>query len=97
MTLREYLIRMEAVRYKMVDDDLRIAKQAWFNQQVKAQKKKGKSHVSAFKTFKDFFDYEEQINKLSGKTKELNDEYKHLAQLASAYNRRQENEEKKGG
>lgn len=91
MTLREYLIRMEAVRYRMVDDDLRIAKQAWFNQQAKAQKKKGKGTVSAFKNFKEFYDYEKAIEQLRGKSKKLNERHRKLAQLACAFN------EQKGG
>lgn len=75
MTLWEYQLRMKACNLRMVDEEYRIAKTAWMNQQAGAMKKKGKNgREPYFKTFKDFFDYaaqEERVlygNKSASKT-----------------------------
>ena len=59
MTLYEHRIRMEAHRLSMIDKERDIHWQAWTNQRAKATKKSGKKIVSVFKSFVDFFDYEE--------------------------------------
>ena len=41
-----------------------IALQAWMNQAVQRTKKRGKSTVSAFKDFNEFYDSEAEFNKL---------------------------------
>ena len=41
-----------------------IALQAWMNQAVQRTKKRGKSAVSAFKDFNEFYDSESEFNKL---------------------------------
>lgn len=59
ITLAEYLIRMKAYRLQQVDKTFEIATQAWFNNQVKATDKDGRS---IYRNFKDFFDFEQVEN-----------------------------------
>lgn len=47
-----------------------IHEQAWANQMAKATKKLGSSYESAFRTFRDFYDYDaEKEAVMSGKAK----------------------------
>ena len=41
-----------------------IALQAWMNQSVQATKKRGKTSVSAYKDFNDFYNSEEHFNQI---------------------------------
>lgn len=41
--------------------------QAYLNHAVKARKKVGKRERSMYPTFKDFFDYDKELNRLEGK------------------------------
>ena len=41
-----------------------LAMQAWLNQSVKATKKRGKTSVSVYKDFDDFYNSEEQFNRI---------------------------------
>lgn len=74
MTIPEYRILIEAYQLRYVDKRLLIHEQAWANQMAKATKKIGSSYESAFRTFKDFYDYDAEIETImSGvvkKTKE---------------------------
>lgn len=70
MTLVEYHLRMEAYLLQKVDREYELHLQAWLNNQVKAEKKSGKSSKPVFKQFDDFFDYEERIAEVQGKKKE---------------------------
>lgn len=71
MTIPEYELLMEAVRLKQVDKDYRNHLQAFLNFAVKAEKKvgKGKSRP-VFGKFKQFYDYEKEIKKVSSKSNE---------------------------
>ncbi|ESA54189.1 hypothetical protein HMPREF1237_1373 [Streptococcus pyogenes GA41394] len=59
-----------------VDESHKAHKQAWINYQVTATKlvggKKNKKEVPVYKKFKDFFDYEEEIRKI---TQEIDEGY----------------------
>ncbi|GAK31003.1 hypothetical protein WOSG25_061330 [Weissella oryzae SG25] len=61
MTISEYSIRMLAFSLSRVDLSAQLAQQAWLTQQVSAVDKDG---MSPFKTFKDFFDYEAEVEKV---------------------------------
>lgn len=60
MTLYEFEMRMIASDLRRVDREYEIHLQAWANWNVQATKKSGKrKRVPVFRTFKQFFDYEE--------------------------------------
>lgn len=63
MTLVEYELRMEAYQLKQVDRQNEIAQQAWMNQQVQATTG-SKNPKLKFKTFDDFFDKKEIVDKV---------------------------------
>lgn len=71
LTIPEYLLLMEAVRLKQVDMDYRNHLQAFLNFAVKAEKKVGKNKSKPVYTkFKKFYNYEEEIRKVTNKGKE---------------------------
>lgn len=68
MTLAEYKLLMQAVRLKQVDTDYRNHLQAYLNFVVKAEKKSGKyKSQPVYKRFKQFFDYEKAVEKVTEK------------------------------
>jgi len=67
VTLNEYQLLMKAYALKQVDKQYEMHMQAWVNQQAKATKQKGKKTVPYFKDFKQFFDYEAQVEQIMGK------------------------------
>lgn len=70
LTIPEYRLLMEAVRYKQVDTDYRNHLQAYLNFAVKAEKKTGKGKSRPVYTkFKRFYDYEKQLAEISQKDK----------------------------
>lgn len=64
LLLDEYLLLMKAYNLKRVDKEFDYHLQAWLSQQVQATEQRGKRSVPVYKTFKDFFDYEERVNKI---------------------------------
>lgn len=64
LLLDEYLLLMKAYNLKRVDKEFDYHLQAWLSQQVQATKQRGKKSVPVYKNFKDFFDYEERVNKI---------------------------------
>lgn len=74
MSIAEYNLRMKAYRLQSLDEECRIAKQAWMNREIKATKKKGKSkYESYYKTFDSFFNFEERENAILGKKRKTYD------------------------
>lgn len=71
LTLAEYNLLMEAVRLKQVDKDYRNHLQAFLNFAVKAQRKTGKDKSKpVYSKFKRFYDYEDEIKKVTNKGNE---------------------------
>lgn len=71
LTIAEYELLMEAVRYKQVDMDYRNHLQAFLNFAVKAEKKTGKNKSKpVYSKFKRFYDYEAEIKKITNKGSE---------------------------
>lgn len=66
LLVEEYLMLMEAYKYKKLDKEYETHLQAYLNHAVKATKKVGKSQQTLFPTFKDFFDYDKRLKKLNG-------------------------------
>ena len=65
LTIPEYSLLMEAVKLKQVDMDYRNHLQAFLNFAVKAEKKAGKNKSRpVYRKFKQFFDYEAEIDKV---------------------------------
>ncbi len=55
---------MKAYALKQVDKDRDIHLQAFVNQVAKSTKQVGKKEVPVYQKFDDFFNYEEQVNKI---------------------------------
>lgn len=72
MTIPEYNLLMEAVRLKQVDLDYRNHLQAFLNFVVKAEKKSGKKTRPVYTKFKQFYDYEKEVEKAKGNGKKEN-------------------------
>ena len=61
---------MEAVRLKQIDKDYRNHLQAFLNFAVKAEKRSGKNKTTpVYKRFNQFYDYENEIDKVKNKNK----------------------------
>ena len=71
-----------------------LAMQAWLNQSVQATKKRGKTSVSAYKDFDEFYNSEEQFNRIFESSKE--EEKPKILSLADK-NRILSKSRKKGG
>lgn len=84
MTFREYSFEIHAYRLRDLDARQRIHLQAWVNQRAKATKAQGKNTVPAYKTFKDFFDYENELKVIEGHKKD--ETIVRLANLAASIN-----------
>ena len=66
LTIPEYRLLMEAERLKQIDCDYRNHLQAYLNFVAKAEKKKGKNKTEpVYKTFKQFYDYEKEVGKVT--------------------------------
>lgn len=65
LTIPEYNLLMEAVRLREVDKDYRNHLQAYLNFAAKAMKKAGKNkRKPVYSTFKKFYDYEAELDKI---------------------------------
>lgn len=62
MTLREYHLLVRAHELKSVDEDYRCHEQAFLNFSVQARRKNGNP---VYKRFRQFYDYERQIEKVA--------------------------------
>ena len=67
LTIAQYEIMMEALRYRIVDDEYRAHRQAFLNFAAQAQKKSGKKTVPVYKRFRNFFDYEKELKNVKEK------------------------------
>lgn len=85
MTFVEYLYRFKAYKLRRVDEEYDMHLAAWLHHQAGATKKQGKDTVSAYKSFKDFFDYDKRLADVEAPPK-LNDQHKRMARLAVAAN-----------
>lgn len=62
---------MESVSLKHIDNDYRNHLQAFLNFAVKAEKKKGKyKSAPVYTKFKQFYDYEKEVDKVKKKNSE---------------------------
>lgn len=69
MTYREYRLRMKAYELKRLDSEYYIALLAWQIREINAKKKSGKNKLRyVYNSFRKFFDYAEQEEKILGIT-----------------------------
>lgn len=63
-TLEEFEVYRRAFEIQMIDSMHLVAKNAWLTQSAKATKGKGKNIKSAYKDFKDFYDWDRELENL---------------------------------
>ena len=80
LSLKEYNALMRAHNLRSVDKSLELHEAAWLNVMAGAMKQQGKhKQVPVYKTFKQFFDYDEEIAKVRGeKESQFSNLSKHL-------------------
>src|SRR5699024_4541411 len=87
LTLYEYKLQMKAYQLKQVDKQNEMHMQAWLNHAVTGTKEQGKKQVPVYKKYKDFFDYEKQLNEIEQPSrKTISPRMKKLAQIAAKAN-----------
>ena len=69
LTIPQYELLMEAVQLKQFDTDYRNHLQAYLNFVVQARKESGKKSTPVYKKFRQFYDYEKEIEKVTKKGK----------------------------
>lgn len=68
MTLKEYELRLKALRLQNVDESYKEHRQAFLNFSVQAMKPAGKGkQVPVYRTFRKFYDYEKELKRAEGK------------------------------
>lgn len=83
MTLKEYGLRIEALKLKNVDKNFWTHWQAYLDFCAQAQKPAGKKKMTpVYKTFRRFFDYDREIyNAKHDKNKKESDRFKGIGDL----------------
>lgn len=64
MGLKEYQLRLEAFKIRQIEEERRVASQAWNNERVKATKGSPKHPKRVYREFKDFFDTQKAIDEV---------------------------------
>lgn len=64
MGLKEYQLRLEAYRIKQVEEERKLALQAWNNDAVKSLKGSSKHPKRVYTKFQEFFDQKKAIEKV---------------------------------
>ena len=88
LTPHQYRLMVRALRLRQVDEDFKSHWLAYTTFMAQATKKKGKKEVPVYKTFRSFFNYEEELKKAE---KELNGPDERFKELI-AYKKRKEGE-----
>lgn len=82
MTIPQYEILMEAMELRMLDESLHEHRQAFLNLAVQAQKKAGKGKTRpVYRTFRQFFDYDRELNKLKSRKKQKKSRFSGIGKL----------------
>ena len=84
MTIKEYGWRIEAYTIARVDKEYDMHVQAWLNHQATSTKQKGKKTVSAYKNFKEFFDYDKRMRELNNAPEPEKDRQKEMLLRANS-------------
>lgn len=64
MGLKEYQLRLEAFKIRQIEEERRVASQAWNNERVKATKGSPKHPKRVYREFRDFFDTQKAIDEV---------------------------------
>ncbi len=89
LTIYEYEARMYAYRLQQVDEAQNMHQQAWLNHQVTMTKEQGDKQIPAFKSYKDFFDYQKELKEVEREftgTQKISGKMRKLAQIAKKAN-----------
>ncbi|VDZ39830.1 Uncharacterised protein [Streptococcus dysgalactiae subsp. dysgalactiae] len=70
LTWHDYCVYDLAYQVKMQEQETMLAKQAWFNQAVKATKGSGKNIKPAYENFNDFYNAEKSFASVFGAVEE---------------------------
>lgn len=82
MTIPQYEILMEAMELRMLDESLHEHRQAFLNLAVQAQKKAGKGKTRpVYRTFRQFFDYDRELDKLRSRKNQKNSRFSGIGKL----------------
>ncbi len=82
LTIAQYEIMMEALELRMLDQDFYEHRQAFLNLAVQAQKKAGKGKTRpVYRTFKQFFDYDRELDKLKSRKKQKKSRFSGIGKL----------------
>ena len=74
LTIAQYEIMMEALRYRIVDDEYRAHRQAFLNFAAQAQEKNlGRKQCQYTKDSENFFDYEKELKNVKEKKHKKSD------------------------
>lgn len=80
---------MYAFKLKRIDEENKMHMQAWLNHQVTATKEQGSKQVPVYKSYKDFYDYDEQLKSVeSNNVKKVSPQFKKMANIAKKANER---------
>lgn len=67
MTFRELDLRLKGLEYRRVDEDFMAHWQAYLSFVATAKKKTGKKERAVYSTFRKFYDYKDELRKVSQK------------------------------
>lgn len=88
MLVPEYTLRMETQSLNQLEKQRDIHYQAYLNHAVTATEQRGKKEYPKYPTFKKFFDYDKQKEKLLGKNSKKEDKHKNIKQLILIANKK---------
>lgn len=82
LTIAQYEVMMEALELRMLDQDFHEHRQAFLNLAVQAQKKAGKGKTRpVYRRFKQFFDYDRELDKLRSRKNQKNSRFSGIGKL----------------
>ena len=73
---------MKAYNLERVEKEYEMHQQAWLNQIVQAQEKVGKEYKPLYKSFDEFYDYEERKKEVVKPKPKVDKRYNHLVKVA---------------
>ena len=82
LTIAQYEIMMEALELRMLDQNFYEHRQAFLNFAVQAEKKIGKGKTKpVYRSFQQFFDYDEELEKLKDRRKKKKSRFSGIGKL----------------
>lgn len=82
LTIAQYEIMMEALELRMLDQNFYEHRQAFLNFAVQAEKKVGKGKTKpVYRRFQQFFDYDDELEKLKDRRKEKKNRFSGIGKL----------------